>query len=471
MVVHPSQGRCRCIRLHIGRAKGQSIQQRAISDPRGEGLGLGGSHCQGIAQNGGADVRFHLSAEPVQPSAVAVRADGIADDDRQGLVIPEAFACRSICDVDRAGLENFPCPSRDDMLSGVWADLAAEYAGSYPPSRAASLIHRPPVCASGHAWSSRLMLYLHLMSSTPTDEHYLLSGAERPMRVPDSIRKIVGFAAYESGSGPRLCGTVFVVGLPLTPDRSARFAVTAAHILDEVARRSVDAKLHLRFGRRGGEFVWVETNLIDWLRHPHDTAVDCAAIQLPLPETADVNPYRFAGGDEDWLSEETARRLGVGVGDEVFFPGLFTEHAGNDQNRPIIRTGSIAAMPTPMVAGGIGPMTAYLVEARSIGGLSGSPVFVQVPHRVTWKTDSSEDEPHRVLPFNFFMGLMHGHWDVRPMPDNIMDTGLNAQLVNMGIGIVVPAQDVMAVLRQPRIEQILIELRTTDTNGPKATLD
>ena len=55
---------------------------------------------------------------------------------------------------------------------------------------------------------------------------------------------------------------------------------------------------------------------------------------------------------------------------------------GRDRNFPIVRTGHIAMMPDekiPKVKIGDweGNADAYLIESRSIGGWSGSPVFVR----------------------------------------------------------------------------------------------
>ena len=47
-------------------------------------------------------------------------------------------------------------------------------------------------------------------------------------------------------------------------------------------------------------------------------------------------------------------------------------------NLPIVRLGAIAAMPGEYIKTDWGCLRAYLIEARSIGGLSGSPVFIRV---------------------------------------------------------------------------------------------
>ena len=85
----------------------------------------------------------------------------------------------------------------------------------------------------------------------------------------------------------------------------------------------------------------------------------------------------------------------------------------------------------------MGMTEAYLIEARSIGGLSGSPAFVYKRNRF------------------YLLGLMHGHWDIPPENKNDFVDMDSFGSVNMGIAIVVPAKKILEVLNQPK----LVELR------------
>jgi len=67
-----------------------------------------------------------------------------------------------------------------------------------------------------------------------------------------------------------------------------------------------------------------------------------------------------------------------GVGDEVVTVGLYTSHYGVDKNIPVVRVGNIAALPDEPVLTSSGYVRAYLIETRSIAGLSGSPVFANL---------------------------------------------------------------------------------------------
>jgi hypothetical protein len=96
-------------------------------------------------------------------------------------------------------------------------------------------------------------------------------------------------------------------------------------------------------------------------------------------------------------------------------------------------------------------MEAYLAEGRSIGGLSGSPVFVR--ETINVPSVNAKREPYPLLAQGrmFFLGLMHGHWEV---PLGFKSTE-QAEAVNMGISIVVPAKKVLEVIYHPE----LVEMR------------
>src|SRR5262249_41522483 len=68
-----------------------------------------------------------------------------------------------------------------------------------------------------------------------------------------------------------------------------------------------------------------------------------------------------------------------GLGDEVATIGLYTSQYGQAKNVPVVRIGHIAMLPDEPVASHRGYVKAYLIETRSIAGLSGSPVFVNLP--------------------------------------------------------------------------------------------
>jgi hypothetical protein len=152
-----------------------------------------------------------------------------------------------------------------------------------------------------------------------------------------------------------------------------------------------------------------------------------------------------------FLTDKIIEDKQIGTGDEVFITGLFAHAVGSDKNSPIVRMGNIAMMPSEPIRTSEGLMDAYLIEARSIGGLSGSPAFVRA-------TTSLGPVPH------YLLGLMHGHWDLPPGAKNDGgDVFDHLGAVNMGIAIVVPAKRVLETLKHPG----LVSIRALDETAER----
>ena len=270
------------------------------------------------------------------------------------------------------------------------------------------------------------------------------------MLVPDEIRKCVVFVGEElKQGGHRLCGTAFFVAVDIEgTDLVASYCVTAKHTLKGIEENS-GYKVLLSLNLAEGGRAWVATKISDWLFHPDDELVDVAVCPFNLGGQFDhlVLPWSMA------LDDKRIREDSIGIGDELFLVGLFNQHSGSARNIPILRVGNIAAMPEEPIISGRWVMDAYLVEARSIGGLSGSPVFVNLGTSRVVK-GQIKTAP---TPVFYLLGLMHGHWD---KPDYDLygiseDSSTKRERVNMGIAIVVPVQKILEVLNQGLIKNEL----------------
>ena len=105
-----------------------------------------------------------------------------------------------------------------------------------------------------------------------------------------------------------------------------------------------------------------------WFTHPTDPRADVAvSVFRNKYEEYDL---QFIG-EPSFRSREAMNKQDIGIGDEVWFSGLFTlaQQESDHRNLPILRMGSIAMLPDTPVPTEIGFMDAYLVEARSIGGI------------------------------------------------------------------------------------------------------
>jgi hypothetical protein len=246
----------------------------------------------------------------------------------------------------------------------------------------------------------------------------------------------------------RPVGTAFFVSVSL--DDTGRFApllVTALHVLGNARTLAGgDGRLYIRVNNRSGgtSVLGIEDHL--WVTPAQSPlAVDLAV--CAWPHGGDYTAVRAEGR----LTEEIIRREAVGMGDDLLFTGMFVGHCGAERNLPIARVGHIALMPGEPVATKLGPMEAYLIEARSAGGFSGSPVFVRLG--ATGAGAKGELGYPLVGASWYLLGVVHGHWEAQGQGVDAAaaeDRGRSEDL-NMGIAIVTPIGKLQSMLEDPGI--------------------
>jgi len=265
------------------------------------------------------------------------------------------------------------------------------------------------------------------------------------MQIPDEIRKCVGFVCYKTADGIKLAGTAFFVGVPWEgSQRSFVYVVTAKHIIDAIETRSVDKIAYLRMNLKDKGAGFIPAAIDKWVSHPRESNVDVAALPW-APSEAKFDylslPVKYA------LTEDIIKQENIGAGDDVFLVGLFVNHFGSERNLPIIRVGNIASMPEEKVHTRYGDVDAYLVEARSIGGLSGSPVFAYIGDMRKIGGSTQLGRPGR--PLLYWLGLMHGHFNLSTVGvDKLAEDSLTKVGVNTGIAVVVPTWKILEVINQ-----------------------
>lgn len=283
------------------------------------------------------------------------------------------------------------------------------------------------------------------------DRYYLGDIDEALMLVPDEVQKCVVFIICKDKStkADTLAGTAFFVSIKEESGLDFVYLITAKHIIEGIEEKSLDDKVYLRINQKDKPSITLSSSLNQWKFHPSLSKptnkpmyVDVAALAwAPNTEIYDCLfiPSTMAA-TADVISKE-----GIGCGDEVFITGLFTQHFGLERNLPIIRIGNIACMPDePVQTNKHGLIEAYLVEARSIGGLSGSPVFL---HLSGVRKDGKLKLGRNSI---YWLGLIHGHFDLRDIEvgDTMAQDNLYNLAINMGIAIVVPVSKVLEVLNQ-----------------------
>jgi len=293
--------------------------------------------------------------------------------------------------------------------------------------------------------------------------YYLFPPKDANMRLPNEFTEGIVFVGRVISKGDReerpLLGTAFVVGIP-SEDGSPgfyRYLVTARHVAKQL---SLGGPWFIRMNKKDGESVDVQSESpVQWWYHATEAeTVDVAVTPLPsLPEEIEYRIIESAL----FATDAVIRQRNIGYGDPVFIIGLFTRMAGKRRNFPIVRMGNIALMPAERIPGieidaeHAVESDVYLIEARSVGGLSGSPIFVRETVFLPMPVGKDSRRVEALLPGSFFLlGLMHGHWDVKEQEINevqVRAVRRDRMGVNLGVAVVVPAQKIHEVLCHPEL--------------------
>jgi hypothetical protein len=279
------------------------------------------------------------------------------------------------------------------------------------------------------------------------------------MPLPDEIRKSVLFiGSREKGTfRPRATGF-----LCLWHEASFKFQylVTAEHVVSGMTTKGWDIWGSVNMQNR--DVAEFRLAYDQFYFHPDEThKTDVAIFQLPDTLRAedngeviqmDVRAHALNGPRSVALTPEIASELQLGIGDEVAIIGLFRSHYGKESNIPIARMGHIACMRhEPVFTYYANYIDAYLIEARSISGLSGSPVFFINGIRAI------KSGPGRIAysfapdtPYFYLMGLVHGHFDIRNLNEDtvVEDERDTTAGINTGIGVVIPVDKIVETIRE-----------------------
>lgn len=276
---------------------------------------------------------------------------------------------------------------------------------------------------------------------------------------PNELLKCVAFVGYKDQREKyHFAGSGFWVSRSGPEDvkdeyRPAYF-VTAKHVILKANRECADKRVWLRLNTKTNGQSWYETPEAMWVTHPSDDSVDLAILKIGIDKTFDhvAWPLEASVVNDSLDTVKTGDRK-VELGDELCFAGLFYPHRGEKRNIPIVRIGNVSALRNEPVLNRDGtPMDVYLSESRSIGGLSGSPVFIDI---ITAKSVrppsygfmSPAYSPHSPLRFKLF-GVIHGHFGGDIESDAIADDGNQKVSINFGIAMITPAEKITELLEQ-----------------------
>jgi hypothetical protein len=209
-----------------------------------------------------------------------------------------------------------------------------------------------------------------------------------------------------------------------------------------------------------------------WWFHPDNEsdATDVAACSIDFSADEEFSMVPIIGPEAVVATLEVMKDLKIGVGDEVVIAGLFRSHHGRQRNIPIVRIGNIAMIQDePVWTKYCGYTDAHLVEARSIGGLSGSPVFVHMPpvRVIDGKSQISSTAQC------YLLGLMHGHFDIENLNEDVVteDERGATSGIHTGIGVVIPVEKIIETLLHPELEEMRKTALTDFKRTQGATAD
>ena len=282
------------------------------------------------------------------------------------------------------------------------------------------------------------------------------------MLVPNEVRKCVVFLGTPGHSDDEIvmrC-TAFLVAMKMAAnsDILSVYLVTVKHHADKLEGKKFGMRLNTKDGCARN--FWISDDH-KWFRHPSEPdSVDAAV--LPLGTLDSMFDFTTIPR-EMFLTEDIIKNAYIGPGDEIFMTGLFTRLKGV-RNIPVVRTGNVAAIPddrvTIKLCGSMVDSEVYLIEARSMGGISGSPIFVRESITTTWnRSPGGWREGEKIAMTGtgefYFMGLMHGHWTIRPEEQNRDDWKASGpsedESIALGIAVVVPAKKILEILDQPEL--------------------
>lgn len=266
------------------------------------------------------------------------------------------------------------------------------------------------------------------------------------VRIPDDLLTCpVFFGGRDSEARLHYRATAFLISAPTkTSDNGAVYLVTARHNVLKAQREYGNVWVRINTPDGGAEDLEITAR---W-ECPDDAASDIAAVPFSPPFRYEAFPIPVRW----FLTDEAVERRKVGVGEELVAVGLFSKHVGEARNLPIVRSGNIASMPQePLIDAATGKeFHAYLAEVRSIGGLSGSPVFVALNPFVRMNEpdqvgviDGGGPEDERDPQVFYLLGLVRGHWDTR-MESDYGES--ESDRLNTGVAMVTPISEVLPLL-------------------------
>ena len=263
-------------------------------------------------------------------------------------------------------------------------------------------------------------------------------------------------AAAEAGKGTG--GSGFLTGVPIGWESGpaethfpvySLYVVTNAHVVEQGAR-------YARLTAHDGITKIAAVPTESWHLHPDGDDVAVFPLEATSQHLSCI-PWNDSVADVN----------SVRPGDDVFILGRYINVEGEQYNTPIARFGHVAMLATEEIRTPRGKQLSYLVEALSLSGYSGSPVFIfrmHIESEFGGGIGVSMGEPvraNRITVGNpgkpFLLGIDWGHFhDHQLVLDESGEPLPGRQFVrqNSGIAGVVPAWKLTELLQSEELASL-----------------
>jgi hypothetical protein len=267
----------------------------------------------------------------------------------------------------------------------------------------------------------------------------------------------LGFPDHEAGpTAIRCVGTGFLLLY-----EGGFYLVTAGHVAHDLGDTGCIARINKKDGTSGP----VEGDFVRWTYHPNYPNVDVAVV--PFGVSAEWG-FDFLYLDQQLLIDANKENdEWLEVGDLCYTVGLFRVLAGEERNLPVVHTGHLARLPgeeeipirDPNVPGGRLMVDGYLVEAQTLSGLSGAPVFIRRSIRLAMHAspDAKPGTPETLELVAYkdevaLLGIWQAAWEAPAGEVVAVDRGQQLT-VPVGMGVVVPAARIVEILELPHLKE------------------
>ncbi|HET8582258.1 MAG TPA: trypsin-like peptidase domain-containing protein [Jatrophihabitans sp.] len=313
-------------------------------------------------------------------------------------------------------------------------------------------------------------------------------------RVPHVSRGLAHSVVYiydspaDAETGGETGGTGVLISYPVKgrSDRVHVYVATNSHVV----RQDLYEPVGIRINQGSGTATVLRIPRASWIHHPDRDDIAVAALDFDTKRI----PYG-AVPISCFVTREQFADDTFGDGDECLYIGRHWGLDGKQRNTPAARSGIIAiADPEPInQEQRAHRQESVAVEARSLGGYSGAPVFVyRSDPLVPPKLAPSPEFGFKTLIGKFdvvvasaierpfaFLGVTWGHMNGKSAvtgPGSYMSEWEKRIALNSGIMLVVPAWKIRELLEDERLvnlrEQDEAELRERDdAERPRAVLD